>query len=105
MKKSMTEYMSTLSENNMDILENIIQHKYRKFIALYWMLRDYSDYLVSLKYKETNHDSLKIEFRVANININDVVNGLLSSVDDSVQVDVKKGKNSITLDIQKEEVN
>lgn len=101
----MTEYMSTLSENDIDILQSIIQYKYRKFIELYWMLRDYSDFLVSLKYKETHHDSLKIEFKVANINIDDVVNGLLSSVDNSDEVDIQKGKNTITIIIQKEEVS
>lgn len=52
MKKSMTNYLYALSEDDMDVLYEIIAMKYRKFIRLYWLLKDFSDNIIKLKYKE-----------------------------------------------------
>ena len=61
MKKSMTDYLYALSENSYDDLYDIMSKKYRKFIRIYWLLKDYSDNIIMLKYKEKSEsDKLKI---------------------------------------------
>ena len=61
MKKSMTDYLYALSENDEEVLYEIIGTKYRKFIRVYWLLKEFSDNITFLKYKEkTEKNKLKI---------------------------------------------
>lgn len=80
MKKSMPEYISALSNNDFSIFENIIENKYQKFLTLYWLLRDYSDYISALKYEEANNNILKIEVTLSNIDIDKVMIDLQENI-------------------------
>ena len=75
----MVEYISVLSENKIDLLEEIIKHKYKKFTELYWMLKDYSNYISSLKYKSTKKEILKIEVKFSGIDVEKDYSGSSSS--------------------------
>lgn len=52
MKPSLTDYLYVLAEDDFDKLHEIFSYKYRKFITAYWLLKDFSDYIVGLKYKD-----------------------------------------------------
>ena len=80
MKKTMVEYISVLSENKMDLLEEIINHKYKKFTELYWMLKEYSNYISSLKYKSTKKEILKIEVKFSGIDVEKILTDLNNSI-------------------------
>jgi len=103
MKKSMTEYISVLSDNDYSVLEDIIGNKYRKFVASYWMLKEYSDYIYSLKYKESKYEVLKIEVGIANIKTEKVINKLRKSVPDKFSVLIYDKKEKIYIEITREE--
>ena len=84
MKKSMTNYLYALSEDDMDVLYEIIAMKYRKFIRLYWLLKDFSDNIIKLKYKEkTELNVLKIVVVFSNIDVDKICKKLNSNLDDS----------------------
>ena len=69
MKKSITDYLYALSENSYDDLYDIMSKKYRKFIRIYWLLKDYSDNIIMLKYKEKSEsDKLKISVTFSGVN-------------------------------------
>ena len=104
MKKSITEYIKNLSsdEDEIEILEEIIDYKYKKFLALYWLIRDYSDDIRLLKYKKTKKDTLKLEVVIDTDVIEKIYNELVSSnSDDHIQI-VNSGK-SIKIEIIKDE--
>jgi hypothetical protein len=103
MKKTMTEYISVLSDNDFLVLEDIIGNKYRKFLTLYWMLKDYSDYIYSLKYKESKHDILKIEVCFSNIKTEKVLNKLHKKIPDNYTILIYDKKEKIYIEISKEE--
>ena len=58
MKKSMPEYIKALSDDKFEILQEIFENKYFKFLQLYWLIRQYSDYISSLKYKSTKRETI-----------------------------------------------
>ena len=47
---------------------------------MYWLLKDYSDYIVSLKYKKTKKEILKIELVIAKLKIDKVLNEINSNI-------------------------
>lgn len=104
MKKSITNYLYALSENDYDILFEIISLKYRKFIQLYWMLRDFSDNIVGLRYKEkTEKEILKITVTFSGITTKEVEKKLLEDLSDSDEVKIKTTKKEIHIEINREE--
>lgn len=104
MKKSMTEYISSLTNDNYERLEELISKKYRKFIKLYWLISDYSNYISILQYKNTKHDTLKIKLRLSMIDINKVISDLLkqTSNDDSITIKLLDD-GLINIEIKKDE--
>ena len=61
MKASLSEYMKALSGDQFSILEEIIQHKYRKFMSFFDLINEYSDDIESMKYNFTDQNTLDIE--------------------------------------------
>jgi hypothetical protein len=73
MKKSLTEYASAISGSDIDILEELVCKKYRKFIRAFRILEDKSDSIKSMKYEVTEDKSvlaLNITF-TKSISLND----------------------------------
>ena len=104
MKKSMTNYLYALSEDDMDVLYEIIAMKYRKFIRLYWLLKDFSDNIIKLKYKEkTELNVLKIVVVFSNIDVDKICKKLTSNLDDSDNITIESTKNEINIKILKDE--
>lgn len=104
MNKSMTDYLYALSENSYDLLYEIMSLKYRKFIRVYWLLKEYSDNIIALKYKEkSDKDRLKIRVSFSGIDVDKVADKLRSSIDDSDEIDINVHKNDIDIDIFKSE--
>lgn len=104
MKKSMTNYLYALSEDDMDVLYEIIAMKYRKFIRLYWLLKDFSDNIIKLKYKEkTDLNVLKIVVVFSNIDVDKICKKLTSNLDDSDNITIESTKNEINIKILKDE--
>ena len=106
MKKSITNYLYALSEDDMDILYEIIAMKYRKFIQLYWLLKDFSNNIIKLKYKEkTEKNILKIVVGFSDINVNNVVDRLQNEINKSDRdITVELSDNEIIIVISKDEV-
>lgn len=81
MKATLPDYAMVLSENAYDILEEIFENKYRQFIRLFWLIKDYSDHISSLSYKTTSKkNTLKIELTVEKIKPEDVMDGIQSLI-------------------------
>ena len=105
MKKCMTNYLYALSEDDADVLFEIISFKYRKFIDLYWLLKDYSDNITSLRYKDkTEKNILQIAVTFSGIESKAVARILKSSParTENVSIDVVD-KNSMMIELRKEE--
>lgn len=111
MKKSMSDYLCALSENNYDILYDIMSVKYRKFIRIYWLLKDYSDIITGLSYKEkSNKDVLKISVSVnPDVDIADLASNLrlsvLSDEDDDIKIVIDECDESMMITLHKSEVD
>ena len=100
----MTDYLYALSENSYDNLYDIISSKYRKFIRVYWLLKDYSDNIVALKCTEkTDKDKLKIRVSLSGLDATDVANQLRLCIDNSDEIYINVHNNNIDIDIFKTE--
>lgn len=101
MKKSIPEYIKVLSGNDFDVLEEIFIDKYSQILDLYWLISDYSDFVVSMKYKKTKKDVLKIELVLAKISVNKVLEDISESICEHDNVVVWNEKKVIHIEISK----
>ena len=99
MKKSMPAYITELSGNDFEVLENIFLYKYQKFIQLYWMISNYNDNITQMQYNQSDNDELHIEFKVSQIKPNKVVQELESELDDSDGISIWISKKVIHISI------
>ena len=99
----MPEYIAIMSECDFTILEEIFEDKFNKFREVYWLIRDYSDYITSLKYKKTKKEKLKIEFTLAKLDIGKVVNQINSKIEDDSNILVTTEGKIIKIEISKDE--
>ena len=102
MNKSMTDYISSLSENDYEILEEIFEDKYRKFVSLYWLICDYSEYITSLEYKKTKKETLKINITMSS-KVDKLVKKINSNIPTDGQLNMDVDGNTIIIEITKEE--
>ena len=103
MKKSMPEYIATLSDDDFEILEEIFEDKYQKFLDVYWLIRDYSEYITTLKYKKTKKEILKIEFTVTKISVDKVMDQINSNIKSGSNILVTNDGKVIKIEITKDE--
>ena len=54
----MPAYITELSDNDFEVLEEIFIEKYNKFIHLYWLLKEYSENISQLQYNSSSKDEL-----------------------------------------------
>lgn len=100
MKKSMTDYLYALSEDSYDDLYEIISKKYRKFKRAYKLLKEFSDNIIMLSYKEKSEkDKLKISVTFASVNVDDIAKKLRSQITDSDEIYIEVHKNDIDISI------
>ena len=64
MKKCMTNYLFALSESDYDKLKDIICHKFYKFRKFYWLLREYSEFIIALEYDDNSELLLEYALQV-----------------------------------------
>ena len=100
----MTDYLYALSENSYDTLYEIMSLKYRKFIRIYWLLKDYSDNIIALKYKEkSDTDRLKIRATFSGIDTEKVAENLRLCTDTSDEIHINVKNDNIDIEIFKSE--
>ena len=105
MKRNMPEYISVLSDNNYEIFEEIFNDKYKNFIEMYWLIRNFSDNTKSLKYKTTKKNILKIELVVENIDTKKVLSSIKKKIKDKNNINVEiKDDDIIKIEIYSENV-
>lgn len=104
MKKTIPEFIKALSDNDFEVLEEIFLKKYRKFISVYWIIKDYADYIISLKYnKKTDSNILKISMGLTKVDVEKVLQKISKKVENKDNVLVWNEKNTIHIQITREE--
>lgn len=103
MKKTMSNYLSTLSDNNFSVLEEIVVYKYKKFIDLYWLLKSYSDYISLLNYNDAPNDTLKIEVSMIGVDIEKVMKKLQKKIQDKESILIYNKSKKIFIEITNKE--
>lgn len=84
MKKSMTEYLSSMSGNNIDKLESIIKNHYKKFLRFYNILKNHSDDCKSFEYEFTSKNKLEVIIKFKkHADIDSIVKNIQTSIDDN----------------------
>lgn len=97
MKRNMPTFINVISESKFEILEEIIDSKYSQFTTFYWLLRNYSDSITKLKYKESKKkNTLKIDISLSNIKLDTVIKEInkcleKEDIDNDITL-VKEGK-------------
>lgn len=60
MKKKMTCYLNELVGDDMEMLEKLISHQYRKFIRFYRLIEEYSGMITKMRYEFNSESSLDV---------------------------------------------
>lgn len=103
MKKNMVSYITVMTNDNIAVLEEIIQCKYRKFTKMYWLLKDFSDFIASIQYKESSNDTLKIELLVSKkMDIKQLISRLEDGNSEK-SISIRNKGNRITIEILQDE--
>lgn len=104
MKKNMVEFISVMSNNDVSVLDHIIEHKYRKFTKLYWLLKDFSDFIASLKYNESEENTLKLEILVSKkLDVDKMIRCIKANSSEEYPVIIRNKRNKITIEITQDE--
>ena len=105
MKKTMTDYVNALSDQDFEILEDIFENKFLKFRMVYDIISGYSEYISNLKYKKTKKEILKIEVTINTKNIDDIMSEIISyiSENDIDNVLICNEGNVVKIEISKDE--
>lgn len=103
MKSNIPEFVKVISENDYEIFEKLFTKKYKKFRKLYWLVRDYSKNIVTLKYKDTEDDTLKITMTLANVDVKKVLEKMKKKVHNSKSVKIWNEKKVIHIKINNDE--
>jgi hypothetical protein len=96
MERNIPSYAAALAENNLEVLEDIIANRYIEFIDFYWMLKEYTEFIDSLKMKEKK-DGLKIGIHMSKLNINDVIENLECNVPKKSKCEIEKKNKEIII--------
>ena len=100
MKRNIPEYITELSDNKYEVLEEIFEDKYLKFRKLYWLLCDYSEYITTLECINTSKDILRV---VAGFNdtadVSSISESIISSIEED-NIDVIVDENTLTIEIE-----
>ena len=102
MRNSLVEYVRNMSNDDYDILTEIIDRKYRKFIKLYFLLEEYSEDIKSLDYHQTEDNLLKIDLKVSKGSIKDLFE-MLTSNNNNENILISSHKSYIHIEIYEDE--
>ena len=103
MHSSMPAYITELSDNDFDILEEIFIDKYQKFIQLYWLLKEYSNNIARLQYNNSDKNELNISMKVVNIKPDVIMSELSENIDDGDDIKIYNNKKIIQICIKDSE--
>ena len=103
MHNSMPAYITELSDNDFEVLEEIFVDKYNKFIHLYWLLKEYSENISELQYNSSSKDELNISVKVVNIKPSTFMEELSDSIDNSEAITIWNNKRLIQICIKDKE--
>ena len=103
MNKTIPEYITALSNSDLELLEKLMCKKYRKLRDFYYLISKYHDYLKSITYKETKDDELKINVVLSRLKTEKVIKELKESVPYNSDVTIKKSGKEIQVIVRKVE--
>ena len=103
MHNSMPDYITELSGNDFEVLEEIFVDKYNKFIHLYWLLKEYSENISELHYNSSGKDELNISVKVVNVKPSTFMEELSDSIDNSEAITIWNNKRLIQICIKDKE--
>lgn len=103
MKANLPDFISTLSENQFEILDELITDKYAECIEMYWMIRNYADYITELTYNQKKHSvSLNLTVKLKGIKSKTFLETIGDKVPDHcICKFTDEGKNNISVAIRK----
>ena len=107
MEASLTSMMSSLlieDENPQQSFNDIFANKYRKFISLYWLLKEQSSFIKKITYKETNPETMRIKIHTYNMEKDALISLIENKAADmGLDIDIETDGNKIILTITRDE--
>ena len=100
MKQSYTDYLNELSGNRMDILEELISTKYKKFRKFYKIMSRYSKDIAHIAYRFSDNDSLDIDITInPDVNLDKFVKKINNEAGETYQIDISSETKVIYMSI------
>lgn len=105
MREDMAEYLNAMTMGDLDTLEEIISHQYRKFVRFYKIVKRYSSSIAKLKYDFRGSSSLDVVLILEKgVEPKTIKSGLQNAIDVSkYEGSLKIAKNCIHVSLTLEE--
>lgn len=100
MKPDLVEYICALSNNQLEIVDEILVKKYKKFISFFELIRDYGDDITDLIYNLSDVNTLDVTITMrgkVKKDISDEMKTDLEAMGYQVTSGIKKSSLHITL--------
>ena len=91
--------MTSLSNDDYDLLEDLFNAKYRKCLIIYRLIKEYSDSIESLYYKESGENILKIEILTNKSSVKDIVKSMNNKKNRNISIHSSSNKIKIELEM------
>lgn len=103
MKKNLPDFISTLSGYQFDILDELFTDKYAECIEMYWIIRNYTDYISELVYEQKKRAlSLNLTVKLKGIKSDTFLENIKDTIPDTCTCKFDdQGKNIIGISIRK----
>ena len=108
MKRCITDYLIEATQHNTNIFYEILEHKYRKFIFLYWLLKDYSDEIKEFTYVEQPiKEKLSVTIKISGKHKNQLMKDIDCILDNEgtyCDIEVVKQKSGLDIVLTQDEI-
>ena len=103
MKKNIPEYISELSDNRFEVVEDIFDNKFIKFRKLYWLLCEHSEYITTLDCVNTSKNILRVVVGFnKSADVISITDNIISNIEDD-NIEIFTDERTITVEIELDE--
>lgn len=97
MKASLTTFISNLSDDNFEVFEEIVLHKYKKFIKFYWLVKPYSEEITKMKYNFSSQNILDVDITFTKKIDMSIIEEKLNESEYDVECKIEKNKMKLNI--------
>ena len=103
MQKSIRQYLYALTGSDYNLLFDLLSYRYKKFIEIYWLLKEYSENITDIYYDNNEEkNTLVISASFSDIQASEVASYIKKNAINKKEIKLKSDKEELLIKINKE---